>query len=73
MIISKRVQDRVRIIGRTNVREMEDSKAVNVKLEGKIVTVFLLLIVGIWGTLLSFFVEWGHYRYFYTTKLLQHK
>lgn len=67
MVISRRVQDRARIVGRTKVKEMEDVPVDVVKLEGKIVTVFLLWVVCIFGTILPFIGEFLYFRFRTTT------
>lgn len=66
MLISTRVQDRVRVISETKIMPREEAVVVVLKFEGKTVTVFLFWILCLFYTLLFFFSELIWFQIFQT-------
>lgn len=62
MLISNRVQDRVRLKSRTKRISKETTSVENLKLQGKIITIFLLWVLCICGSFVFYFVEVMWYR-----------
>lgn len=57
LLCFKRVQDRVRFVSITNIKEIEDNSPIALKLPGKTLTIFLLGIISILVPYVAFFVE----------------